>query len=184
MSDQNDERKLGDLLDSALASYSTVEPRPGLEGRILARIQDAAKQPRVRWWSTRWLAVGAIGAAIAVMVLSVLFLRPVEKRQQVQVHKEQPAVSDAQSDHRVAANPPRVRRENRPHHAETRQELARRDRPAVFPTPTGLSEQEKLMLAYVAQTPKEELMAQVRIRDFEKEEFWKDPQPAASRSQR
>lgn len=184
MSDQNDERKLDDLLDSALASYSAVEPRPGLEGRILARIQDAAEQPQARWWSTRWLWVGAVGAAIVVIVLSVLFSRPVEKQQQVQVHKERPAVSDAQPDHRVATNPPRVHRENRPHRAETHLELARRDRPAVFPTPTGLSEQEKLMLAYVAQTPKEELVARLQIRDSEKEEFWKDPQPAVSRSQR
>lgn len=184
MSDQNDGRKLDDLLDSALASYSAVEPRPGLEGRILARIQKAAEQPQTQWWSTRWLVVGGVAAAIVVIVLSVLFSRPVEKPQQVQVHKEQPAMSDAQPDHRVATNPPRVHRKNRPHRVSARQELARSDRPAVFPTPTGLSEQERLMLAYVAQTPTEELLAQVQIRDSEKEEFWKDPQPAASRSQR
>jgi hypothetical protein len=38
--------------------------------------------------------------------------------------------------------------------------LALRDRPAVFPTPTPLSEQEKLLLSYVAGTPREEVIAQ------------------------
>jgi hypothetical protein len=63
--------------------------------------------------------------------------------------------------------------------------LAQRDRPAVFPTPTGLSEQDKLMIAYLAQTPKEEVLAQLRAPDpKEEEEFWKDQQPAVARPQR
>jgi hypothetical protein len=41
------------------------------------------------------------------------------------------------------------------------------------------------MLAYLAQTPKEEIMAQLRPPNpEEEEEFWKDRQPAAARSQR
>ena len=184
MADQNDERKLDELLDSALSEYSAVEPRPGLEGRILARVQDAEEQQPAWWWSTGWLLVGAVGGAIAVIVLSVLFSRPVEKRQQAQAHKEQPAMSYAQPDHRVATNPPRIQRENRPHRTETQLELSRRDRPSVFPTPTGLSEQERLMLAYLAQTPKEEFIAQLQRPQPEEEEFWKDQQPAVTRSQR
>jgi hypothetical protein len=38
--------------------------------------------------------------------------------------------------------------------------LARSQRPAVFPTPTPLSEQEQLLLRYYAGTPREEVIAQ------------------------
>jgi len=38
--------------------------------------------------------------------------------------------------------------------------LARSQRPAVFPTPTPLSEQERLLLSYYSHTPREELIAQ------------------------
>ncbi|HKD81177.1 MAG TPA: hypothetical protein VKH81_15885 [Candidatus Angelobacter sp.] len=193
MADQKDEQKLDDLLDSALSEYSAVEPRPGLETRILARIREAAEQPHSRWWSARWLVAGAAVAAIAVVVLSVLFLWPAQKPVQVQVKPEVPSSNQVQTGStpkEATVEPDRVQkreagaRKTRHLEAQLRQVLAQRDRPAVFPSPAGLSEQEKLMLAYVAQTPTEELLAQVRIRESEKEEFWKDPQPAASRSQR
>jgi len=191
MSDQNSERKLDDLLDSALASYSAVEPRPGLEGRILARIQEAAEQPQTRWWSTRWLVVGGVAATVAAIVLSAWFFWPMHKPIQ-QVQRDIAPSNQAQASknlettatksHRQRKSAPVIHKQRQTEHQQ--QELARSDRPAVFPTPTGLSEQEKLMLAYVAQTPKEELVARLQIRDSEKEEFWKDPQPAVSRSQR
>jgi hypothetical protein len=185
MSDQNDERKLDDLLDSALSEYSAVEPRPGLEARILARIRDSAEQPRARWWNTGWLVAGAAAAGIAVLVLSVLFLRPVGKPQPVQVRRDPPAVQPQPDKDRMTAQEPPVRKERRPHHGQPQQVLAQSDRPSVFPTPAGLSEQEKLMMAYLAQTPKEEIMAQLRPPNpEEEEEFWKDRQPAAARPQR
>jgi hypothetical protein len=38
--------------------------------------------------------------------------------------------------------------------------LALNQRPAIFPTPTPLSEQEQLLLLYLARTPREEVVAQ------------------------
>jgi hypothetical protein len=184
MSDQNNERKLDDLLDSALTEYSAVEPRPGLEGRILARVRDAAEQPRARWWTFRWVAIGALAAMIALIVLSVL-LRPVPKPSHGQVPKETPGMNQTQpgsTDAIAKVKPLRPKRNMQP---RLQPVLARRDRPAVFPTPMDLSEQEKLMLAYIAQTPKEEIIAQMRPPSpEEEEEFWKDPQPAVTRPQR
>jgi hypothetical protein len=56
--------------------------------------------------------------------------------------------------------------------------LALNQRPAFFPTPVALSEQEKLMFAYLANTPREEVIAQLQ-RDDQKEAqaFW-EAQPA------
>ena len=48
-------------------------------------------------------------------------------------------------------------------------------RPSSFPTPTPLSEQERLMLAYLNHTPREEIIAQTQRSDQkEADEFWED----------
>ena len=48
-------------------------------------------------------------------------------------------------------------------------------RPASFPTPFPLSEQERLMLAYLNNTPHQEVIAQIQRTDQkEAEEFWDD----------
>lgn len=189
MADQNDERRLDELLDSALSEYSAIEPRPGLETRILSHVREAAEQPR--WWSARWLVAGGVATAIAVLMLSVWFFRPIHKPIQ-QVVRSVPSSNEVQTSKNPETTATKDNRQRRRatvarkerHEEHPRQELARSDRPAVFPTPEGLSEQEKLMLAYVAQTPSEELIAQVRTRELEKEEFWKDAQSGAARSQR
>ena len=184
MADQYEDRKLDELLDSALSEYSAVEPRPGLETRILARVRDSAEPSW--WWRVRWVVAGVVATAVAVLALSVLSLRPARRLQPVQVHEEPPATVQPQPDSKVTtAKTAPIRRERPQHRAKPQQELAQRDRPSVFPTPTGLSEQEKLMMAYLAQTPKEEVIAQLRAPDpKEEEEFWKDIQAAVARPQR
>jgi hypothetical protein len=165
MSDQNDERKLDDLLDSALASYSSVEPRPGLEGRILARIHDAAEQPQVRWWNTRWFWAGSAIAAL-VVVIAMLAMRqgtiaPPEKmivqtpptRSRPQ---PQPAVQNVGQE-KIAKHMTAPQR----HLAVLKNaSLPLQQRPQIFPTPTPLSEQERMLLSYYVRTPREELIAQ------------------------
>jgi hypothetical protein len=48
-------------------------------------------------------------------------------------------------------------------------------RPANFPTPSPLSEQERLMLAYLNKTPHQEVIAQIQRTDQqEAAEFWED----------
>lgn len=194
MADQNDERKLDDLLDSALSQYSAVEPRPGLETRILARIRDGAEQPRAPWWGARWVVAGAVATVVVVLVLSVLLFRPAQEPVQMQVRPVAPSLNQEQegrNPQEAAVEPgklpkraPVVRKERRAD-SQPRQTLAQRDRPPVFPTPMGLSDQDKLMMAYLAQTPKEEIIAQLRAPDpKEEEEFWKDQQPAVARPQR
>ena len=44
MADQekNKRMQIDDMLNSLLANYSSAEPRPGLETRILANLQEAA----------------------------------------------------------------------------------------------------------------------------------------------
>ena len=60
---QNDE--LDRALDAALTKYSSVEPRAGLEDRILANLRAQRRQAQLpAWW--RWGLVGALAAIVIV----------------------------------------------------------------------------------------------------------------------
>ncbi|HKD78595.1 MAG TPA: hypothetical protein VKH81_02825, partial [Candidatus Angelobacter sp.] len=103
MADQNDDKRLDDLLDSGLSAYSAVEPRPGLEARILARTREAG-EPQARWWSVRWVVAGAVAMMLVVLVLSVLFLRPPQRPQPpVQVRRDPPVAIQPQPENSQTA---------------------------------------------------------------------------------
>ena len=52
-SDARDE--FDSLLDAALESYANVEPPPGMEQRIVARLRVSDRRAGFGWW--RWAAV-------------------------------------------------------------------------------------------------------------------------------
>src|SRR5580700_3486058 len=67
----NDERdQIESRLDDALASYSRQEPRPGLERRVLDRI-DAEAAPRTAFPRWAW----AIPAAACLLWAGILWTR-------------------------------------------------------------------------------------------------------------
>jgi hypothetical protein len=89
--------------------------------------------------------------------------RPIEPPANVIVKNNQPAAQP-----QIQPHAPIARQETaRIHRSKTSTQappqnatLALSQRPAVFPTPTPLSEQEKLLLSYLAGTPREEVIAQ------------------------
>lgn len=164
MADQEKDKQIDDMLDSLLANYSSAEPRPGLETRILANLREAEeKKASQRWWNFKWIWAGMVTAAIIVAVLLIDGRHRVEPPTHVIV-KTSPAVPKpeihphAPTVHNETARilPHKPLAPTRPHNAA----LALNERPAVFPTPTPLSEQEKLLLSYVAGTPREEVVAE------------------------
>ena len=60
--------ELDKLLDDALASYSRQEPRAGLSGRVMARVQSEGERSPARWfiWAFAAAAVACIVIALAV----------------------------------------------------------------------------------------------------------------------
>jgi hypothetical protein len=55
------------MLDAALAKYAAVEPRTGLEERVLANLRaEQARVPDQAWW--RWSAIAAVAAVVVVAV--------------------------------------------------------------------------------------------------------------------
>jgi hypothetical protein len=166
MADQKKDKQMqiDDMLDSLLTNYSAAEPRPGLETRILANLRDAeeSKSP-AGWWNFRWLWAGVVVAGIIMAAVLINGRHRIEPPTHVIV-KTSPAIPQPE----IQPNAPAVRNETvriRPRKslAPTRPQnatLALNERPAVFPTPTPLSEQEKLLLSYLAGTPREEVIAQ------------------------
>jgi hypothetical protein len=149
-----------DLLNASLARYSTVTPRPGLEGRILANAK-AAKARRTWFVWAGWLAAGAAAALIAIGVLSLRH-RLTIPAPPTRVEVVKPTVEDG------LTSAPRVQQGHAP-----RKPVMQRARPitsvvaraevrqAVFPSPEPLTSEEKLMVKYVDKTPTEVLLASV-----------------------
>src|SRR5438270_5972069 len=74
MADQEKDKQMqiDDMLDSLLANYSSAEPRPGLETRILANLRDAEEKDTAHgWWNFKWLWAGAVAAAIIVAAVLI-----------------------------------------------------------------------------------------------------------------
>jgi hypothetical protein len=166
MADQEKDKQMqiDDMLDSLLASYSSAEPRPGLENRILANLREQAEEDAPHgWWNFKWLWAGAVAAVIIVAALLIGGRHRVAPPTHVIV-KTSPAVPQPEIQPRAPiARNETVRIRPRKSLAPTRPQnaaLALNERPAVFPTPTPLSEQEKLLLSYLAGTPREEVVAQ------------------------
>jgi hypothetical protein len=167
MADQERDKRMqiDDMLDSLLANYASAEPRPGLETRILANLRDAEEnKSSAGWWNFRWLWAGMVTAAIIVAVLLIggrhraeppthviVKTSPAVPQPEIQPHAPVKHSETAGIHHRKPSTIP-TRRQNAA--------LALNERPAVFPTPTPLSEQEKLLLSYLAGTPREEVIAE------------------------
>ncbi len=163
MADQEKDKQMDEMLDSLLANYSTAEPRPGLENRILANLREAEKKAQYGWWNFKWLWAGAVAAAIVMAAVLINGRHRVAPATNIVVKNTRPAPQPEIQPHAPAERNETVRIRPRKPLAPTRPQnaaLALNERPAVFPTPTPLSEQEKLLLSYVAGTPREEVIAQ------------------------
>ena len=163
MADQEKDRRMDDVLDSLLANYSSAEPRPGMETRILANLREAEKKAPQGWWNFKWIWAGVVAAAIVMAAVLINGRHRVAPPTKVIVKVSTPAPQPEIQPH-APATPNETAKTHRRKPPAARQPqnaaLALSERPAVFPTPTPLSEQEKLLLSYLAGTPREEVIAQ------------------------
>lgn len=156
MADQ--EKQLDQLLDSLLADYSDIEPRPGLETRLLANLRAnalPAEPSGRRIW--RWVVAGTGASVLAVVLLVIYSLRipnPLElPKIQVADTPSAPAIP-------VFDVPRLPQKKWRMQQSKTPGPVAAAGfRQEVFPTPSPLSQQEKLLLRYLTVTPQDEVVA-------------------------
>lgn len=175
---------LDDQLEAALAKYAAVEPRTGLEERILANLKSRpSSSTRVAWW--HWAAVVAAALIVTSLVLWV------EKHIAQQIVRR-PTTSSEQASHQTIAQsaPPnstrrvnlvKVRRASK--RSFTQPTLAtaelKLDR---FPSPRPLSEEELALVRYVQSFPKEATLIAQAQEEFELQ-IQKEMNAAGSRNQ-
>lgn len=168
--DHRDELDL--ILDNALAKYAAVEPRSGLEERILSHLNSPGTiATGVAWW--RW--AGTFAAAFVVMIL---VLWGVEKYNPQRMARR-PAGSQEQTPSQVVTNhapvipvrpiaPVRVRTA-RKHTSTQPVVVAAGPKLDQFPSPQPLSEEELALARYVHSFPKEATMIAQTQEEFDLE---------------
>jgi hypothetical protein len=165
----NRQDELDRELDAALSTFATIEPRAGLEQRILASLQ--AKQNHAStpsWW--RWPALAAL---LTIVALIVSLAGKSEKPERTAQHPAPTLQNNDRAVAHLANNRPLIPIRRRNAAPETRVDphaVIRATTPAAaapkldqFPSPQPLSEQEKILAGYVIKYPDHAaLIAQAR----------------------
>ena len=182
------QNELDRILDAALAKYAAVEPREGLEQRVLANLRAEPPIPGRAWW--RWGVMAAV-ATVFLLTLALTWrsdkqLHPVMANRPVvtaQPPKERTiqTVSNAQSSGIRPVRPNAGRKVAVP--PSPTLAIARPPKLDQFPSPQPLSEQEKILQSYVAENPEQAvLLARARteaLRQDQLEEMNSFPAGAA-----
>jgi len=171
---KNDE-SLNNALDAALTQYAAVEPRVGLEERILANLETGRKRaPVVRWWG--WAAAAAFAVAIVFVAITLVWRsgpRPGAIARHTPPVTQNPGHSGTKTAQNGGGEPLRSS-----HRASGRKSTTHSlaQSPAVaaavprldqFPSPRPLSEQEKILASYVVNYPQHAaLLAQAHAEDL------------------
>jgi hypothetical protein len=168
---QNDE--LDRALDAALTKYSSVEPRAGLEARILANLRAQPATPSHAWWR-----LGLAGALAAMVIVAMT----VAWRSGRTMHSQLASHPTNIEQIRRPADPPEATASERLHgntptrathrggaiavgrSAPRARAVAEADpRLDVFPSPRPLSEEELALARYVRNFPSDaKLVAQAQ----------------------
>ena len=161
-----DRNHFNDLLDGALKHYGEVEPRAGLEGRVLARLaaEPSGARSRAVW---AWALAGAI---VALLVIGIWFgPRSVNKvHQEISVR----ALREVINPH-APAQPivPQVSKSKGPRLHRAHQlrvaKVGPEPRLAQFPSPRPISEQERMLVGYVERYPEEAKLIANQQYEFE-----------------
>jgi Mg2+/citrate symporter len=150
------------LLDEMLALYSVVEPRSGLEGRILANLRS--KPSRTPWF---WLIPAATVAMVLILTWSLGMGRRPEQKIQTVAKTEVRAPSTTAKRRAappITAGTLRARRKTASrslglHSGYSAPQGVAVPRLEQFPTPLPETEQERLLKAYVQRASKTDLKA-------------------------
>jgi hypothetical protein len=164
-------------LDAALANYATVEPRAGLEQRVLTNLQaEREKMASRAWW--RWPVTVLLAAAVTIAVGVSLMWRSAKTSPVVSVDRPPTKVQGGGQDGALLAgdvrNPPPLissaRRKPTSRDRRRQSTVAAGPKLEQFPSPQPMSEQEEILASYVAQYPEHAaLIAEARTEALKKD---------------
>lgn len=161
-------------LDAALGKYAAVEPRVGLEQRVLAQLQsESARLSNRSWW--QWSAIGA--SAALLVIVGALAWRSNRPMKTVAQHQSAPIeavhsspVQIAMNDQTHALRPLAVQQTTTPRrHAHQSPTVADAPKLDQFPSPEPLTEEELALVRYVRGFRQDAVIVANAQEEFEKE---------------
>jgi hypothetical protein len=160
-------------LNDALARYSTAEPRPGLEERILTNLRDEQMgAPAFAWW--QWVMVPVL--AVAVMAYGLWWQFGKSNTPPIANHPIVSAPSVNVPEREIAhrdPNTPTPRKVEPIHRARLNLPVmaVKSASPKLdqFPSPQPLSEQELALAKYASAYPEEATLIATAQSEFENE---------------
>jgi len=158
------------VLDAALAKYAAVEPRAGVEQRVLANLRAEQAKPRYR---NLW-QLAAVAALASLIVVAVLAWRPSRSSRPVAMRLP---VATPQTTHATApqfiskAIPPRrtTTKKKAISQRPTQPFVATMPKLDQFPSPQPLTEQELALARYAQSFPGEATLIAQAQQEFELE---------------
>jgi hypothetical protein len=177
-------------LDAALAKYAAVEPRIGLEERILANLRAKRERSATNsWW--RWPAVAALSALF--LVTGVFAWKSRKPAQNIAAHV---LITSQTNAHDVTPNAPQDgvaafpsrktgagRQLKTPSRRAPAPVLASAPKLEQFPSPQPLSEQETILARYATKFPEHAaLIAQARTEELQRDSAEETGLPANENS--
>lgn len=169
--------ELDNMLHAALAKYAAVEPRAGLEDRVLANLLcERSRVSNRAWW--RWSVAGAL-AAVIVVAVALAWRSNKPSHPVASNYPSIAAEAPKEPVARVLSNGVRYQVRTR-ERGPIRNAAIRRARPKVvvtdnpkldqFPSPQPPSEQEKILESYVAKYPEHAaLIARARAEELRRD---------------
>jgi hypothetical protein len=157
-------------LDAALAKYAAVEPRAGLEDRVLANLRaERSRVPDSAWW--RWGVAGAL-AAVVVVALALAWRSSGRPAHPVVENRPSPTPQTTATTARVSLNGEEKQMRGKPagpqklvpvrrttvHRAQAEPVASANPKLDQFPSPRPLSEQEKILASYIEQYPERAIL--------------------------
>jgi hypothetical protein len=166
--DNSGRTPLDDQLDAVLAKYAAVEPRTGLEERILANLKSQQRSSAsVAWW--HW--AGALAAALLVAISLLWFAKhnPQKIVRRTTTSPEEAlhqSIAQSAPHSTLRVHPVKVRRTGK--RSSTQPALASAEpKFDQFPSPRPLSEEELALVRYVQSFPKEATLIAQAQEEFE-----------------
>lgn len=175
---RSSENNLDRVLEAALGKYAAVEPRAGLEDRVLANLRAERMQAADYSWR-KWSVVAALAAAIIVAI--AIASKPGTSAREVVRHDPVAPLTPAQNtpQPKLAFNGQgnalqmKVPTQRPIRHPPAPTAVVKTGQPKLdqFPSPQPLSEQEKILANYVAKYPEHAaLIAEARMEQLRRDE--------------
>jgi len=165
--------ELDRLLDAALKQYAAVQPRAGLEDRVLAHLRSqGGRAPSHHWW--QW-GIAAVAMAAVALIIAIAW-RPwpapqpdLAQHPSVSVPGRPGSTPELHGSRAPEQRVATARPKHRLHHAAVAQVAEGAPKLDQFPSPQPLSQEELVLARYAMEFPAEATLIAKAQDEYERE---------------